>query len=110
MNFVKLVRENPQAAIKKLMQLPITSFFNALSYKSIVYAGLSFTFLFGLQLKLSRRARQWTKSLVHLIFYGFTFAGLILIALIYLIKLRVDAKKKKEALDISCSESSSATD
>ena len=46
-----------------------------------------------------------------MIFYGLTFAGLIMIVIVALIKKKVSAKKKKrEAQDISCSESGYSTD
>jgi hypothetical protein len=69
--------------------MPLKVILQAISYKTILGSSTALLGCLLLQLKISSRARQWTKSLAHGMLFGSAFFGLIILLLVALIKYRV---------------------
>jgi preprotein translocase subunit YajC len=116
LKYVQLLKEDPMKCLNQLLKLPFNTFFDSLSYKTILAYVVIFLAAFYIQLRLSRRARQWTKTLVHLMAFGSTFFVLIVLGILILIKAsrqqqkrveaRIEAQRQQAAVDMSCTDSS----
>jgi uncharacterized membrane protein len=76
--------------------MPIRVLFKSINYRAILGTSSALLLFLLVQLRVSSRARQWTKSLVHGLMFGSAFFGLLITVIIALLKFKLQKKEKKE--------------
>ena len=90
---IKLATTSPKELIREVLRLPLKSlFWKGIRYRNLQKALILFTVLLAVQLRFSRRARNYAVRAILIMLFSGTFFGLLGTAALFGIKMRLHNK------------------
>lgn len=98
MGLLMLFRQDPNAALGKILKLPIKKYFTqTLSYQNLGKTIAVLSNFLALQLYYSKRTRSMLRKTIHTLLFGFTFFGLIVVLAMLFVKMKFHKKENQAA-------------